>query len=226
MPFVVKQSATGVLVRNSLFTLARLTANPKAKKLLPRLRPHHDHLKAMQAKANEAEDAVIFAEAAFAECELAATSLLTQGQLDLISDVGRDFQHPSYRLVFPKGLTGAKKMTGEHLYADMPRLLKAFGQLPQGSRARAHEKPLREVYKSWDAPNKALAQARLDQADAANAMLAAREKWFDAYDAMEGLLKAEFPRRKSLIDSFFRKPKNGKRAAAAPAQPGAATTAG
>lgn len=198
-----KSTPNGRMVRGSRHTLARMRANPQAKKHLGELEPQHKALKAAQLAWNDADDAVVDADAEVLEVDFLAKEQLTDLQLDLTSYVKRDYADPLYRALLPKGLTDLKRTKRADLRDEVARVVAILGDLAKDHPLFKHGVILGKTFKAWEEPLKTLARAETNRLKADNAILAARNAWLLAYDGLAGTLRKEFPRRKVFVDSFF-----------------------
>ena len=218
MRLPMKTVGTGVLVRSSRYTIGRLRASARAKRLIGPMKAAHDRLKAAQGALNAADDGVIDAQADFDQVRFQAVDALETLSLEATVVVKRDFQDPLYRSLFPKGLTGQKKLTGEALREDLPRVVAALKALPAGHALGKSVKAIGEIEKAWEGPAAVLEEAKVKRATAEAGIKAAREGWFDAYDALAGGLRQEFPREKALVDTFFPVVRNSMRKDSTPSE--------
>lgn len=208
MPAVT--TSTGKLLRSSRFTLARMRANPNAKKHIVDLEPHHKALKAAQLAGNDADDEVVDADATVFEVDYAAREQLTDLQLNATAFVRRDYEHPLYRALFPKGLGDVKKLQRGELRDDVARVRSVLTDLAAEHALKKHAAPLAKTFKAWEAPLLGLTKANDAMGKADVALKAARSAWFDAYDGLAGSLRKEFPRQRNFVDSFFPEVKSVK----------------
>jgi len=144
---------------------------------------------------------------------------LTDLQFDVAKAVAKQFDHPLYKAVFPKGLSGLKKVTNADLRTECKRIRGVLAMQPSGGALHAYVARLDTLDKAWAAP-----VAEHDKASAAFGLAATqfgtvKHEWYLAYDAMPGLLRALFPDRRAFVDSFFLDVAPPKKAALPPAVP-------
>ena len=195
--------AVGRILRASRRTAARLKANPQAKVLQPKFKAQHDALKARQTAYNDADDLAIDAGATVDECDVNAREAVTGFQLDLVSEVRRDYGHPLYVSFFAKGFAAAKDSSGADLQTVTTTLVSEIAKQPKDSKLHAHSKPLKAAADAYTAPLADQKKAQANKNAAATALSIERSKWIAAYDGLAGELRALFPRRKALVESFF-----------------------
>jgi len=172
-------------------------------KLILMLKPAQEKLKAAQKAWNDADDAVIDAQADYDQAVYLVLTALGRLQLETMVVVGRDFENALFRTLFPQGLTGLKKKKGNELREELMRIISVLRSLAQSHPLVEHLKSLVELEKAWAAPTRMLEEAKVKRAAAESTMRGAREKWMDAYDALAGALRQEFPRNRGFVNAFF-----------------------
>ncbi len=203
MKMLEKSAGAGRRLKCSRFSMSRLRANKKAKALLPQIKPQHDALKAAQLAANEAEDAELDARGPVAEVDAQAHEVMTDMQFVVAKVVNKKFDHPLYKAVYPKGLSGIKKLGNSELRAECKRIRGVLAAQPKDSPLLPFVAQLDALDTEWVAPVAAHDKTVAAGALANTRLETAKHDWYLAYDALAGALRNLFPGRRAFVDSFF-----------------------
>ncbi len=193
----------GLLLVRGFFLLSRLNSNAKARTLLPQFQPQQDALEKARDARQKADNAVLFARGPVIEANETVAVFITTFQLDVLKVVGKNFDDPLYKILFPKGLTEVRKLAGQALCDELVRIATRLQELPKGHPLLVHLPQLNTLIKDYAAPLKALKTAMEVREAADVAVTTAKAAWRTAYDAIAGALRQMFAGRKSYQESFF-----------------------
>lgn len=195
--------ALGLMLVRGFYLLSRLNSNAKARTLLAQFQPQNEALEKARDARQKADNAVLFARGPVVEMNENVDLFLTVFQLDLLKCVGKNYDDPLYKALFPKGLTEVRRMAGQQLCDELVRIGTRLQELGKSHPLYPHLAALNVLVKDYAAPLKALKSA-LDAQEAADVVVQnARAVWRVQYDAIAGALRQMFPGRKSYQESFF-----------------------
>lgn len=197
-----ERSAVGGMLKAGTRTIAMSLGHPKAKGLIGDFQKRQEGLKKNRDLNNDAEDALIMANA---ECDLhreLANETAEEFQIALEGVVRKDWSDPLYKACFPKGLTAFKDQASIDYAANLPALVSTLNE--SGDATLKKFVPRFEKHaKDFDKPLSALAEAEKAARAAGLKLSKGKIEWLDAYAALEGSFNATFPRRKRFVASFF-----------------------
>ena len=195
--------AVGLLLARGYFTVSRLNSNAKSRVLIPQFQPQLLALDSANDAKRKADNAVLMARGPVVEVDAAAGDFLTTFQLDVLKVVGKNFDDPLYKAIFPKGLSDLRRLHGQALCDELVRIGTRLGELGKSHALAAHAPTCTSLVKSYADPLKALKTAVDAQAATDIVVAKARAEWRTAYDAIAGALRQLFPGRRNYQESFF-----------------------
>jgi len=122
--------------------------------------------------------------------------------------------------LFPKGLGEVRRLRGAALAAELARIEQTLAAQGKTSPLAPYLPRVQAAQKDWLAPLAGLKAATAAQVQAGNTLDKAKHDWTLAYDTVYGHLRALFPGKKTVVESYFLAvdaPRKGK--AAAPTEP-------
>ena len=199
-------ASLGRLYEDGLFTIGKLISDPKTADLLEKIQPAMDGIKEAQAAENAARDHHVLSLGKVASMQSRCEEQFGPLYLDVQRITGnlRDNGDPLARLVFPRGLTGARNLLAPEMRREVRRMHAAIKNEAVAEGLTGHLKPLAELDRTFEKPLNELEQAQGALALAQSKSAQARDVYLDARAVLQSTLAARFPREVRYVNSFFR----------------------
>jgi len=200
-----QETASSAVLRSySVYTLARLKADPVTADLVDGLDKAQTMLQGAAAATDASSDAYLEALAARDACDLALDSAVVRAGLAALQVAGNRRESASYRRLFPAGTTAITTLPLADEIVAVRLLEGRLAEETEGTGPKAAPPAVVAARQAAEAALARLSETTLTQGAARAAELTAREEWRRVMRKVFGELTVRFPDDRRQVESYFR----------------------